>query len=145
VNQAALVHPTTPPLTRFQTSGRQRPQLRDLLQQTSTPAGIELLFQPVQKTAVLFAAGEIPAAPQHQGLIHGLLEAPVPLLDVAVLVGVVRLDLLADHPVVSQQGLIALREFLLLRQVVYRRAQPVRAVPLRHPPELPQRVLQAFA
>jgi hypothetical protein len=145
VDQTALVHATTPLLAGFQPAARQRPQHRQLLQQSRTPAGIELLLQSVQKALVLFPAGKIPAAPQHQGLVHRLLETPMPLLDVAVLVGVIRLDLLADQTVMSQQPLIALRELLLLRQVVHRRAQPIRAVPLRHGAQLPQRVLQPFA
>jgi hypothetical protein len=68
----------------------------------------------------------------------------VPLLDVAVLVRVVRLDLLADQPVMSQQSLIPLRELLLVREVVHGRAQPIRPMPLRHRPQLPQGVLQPF-
>jgi hypothetical protein len=53
----------------------------------------------VQKPAVLFSAGKIPAPTQHQRLVHRLLEPSVPLLNVAILVRVVRLDLLAAHPV----------------------------------------------
>jgi hypothetical protein len=145
VNQAALVHATTSSLTRFQPPRRQGPQHGHLLRQPWTPPGVELFRQPVQKTAVRFPARKIPAAPQQQRLVHRLLEAPVPLLDVAILVRVVRLDLLADHPVMRQQTLIPLRELLLVRQVIHGRAQPIRPMPLRHSPQFPQRVLQSFA
>jgi hypothetical protein len=69
----------------------------------------------------------------------------VPLLDVAVLVGVSGLDLLRHQPIVGQQGLVAPRELLLVRQVVHRRAQPVSAMPLRDSPQLPEGVLHPLA
>ena len=65
----------------------------------------------------------------------------MPLLDIAVLVGVVRLDLLALRAVVSQQRLVTLGEIFALRQVVDGGAQPIRAVPLRHAAQFPDGVL----
>lgn len=112
VDQAALVHATTPPLTRFQPPRRQRPQHGQLFREALTPAGVELLLQLVQEAVVLLAARTIPAAAQQQRLVHGLLETPVPLLEVAVLVAMPRLTLLPDKSVLSQQPLIALRELL---------------------------------
>jgi hypothetical protein len=94
-----------------------------------TTASVELLCQPVQKALVRFSARKIPSAAQHQRLAHCLLEAPMPLLDVAVLVGMVRLNLLPTQAVISQQPLIALGELLPLAQVVHGRAQPIRPVP----------------
>jgi hypothetical protein len=145
MDQAALVHATTPPLTRLQPPRRQRPQHRQLLRQPLKPAGIELLLHAVQQAAVLVPIREIPTAAQQQRLVHGLLEPPVPLLDVAVLVRVVGLDLLADQPVMIEQSLIAPRELFALRQVVHRRAQPVRSMPPRHAAQLSQGVLQPLA
>jgi hypothetical protein len=145
VDQAALIHTTTPPLPPFQPPRRQRPQHRQLRRQALPPASVEPLLQLLQKAVVLFPARKIPAAAQHQRLVHGLLEAPVPLLDVAVLMRLARLDLLPAQPVISQQPLITLSELAPLRQVVHGRAQPIRPVPLRHGPQLPQRILQPFA
>jgi len=144
VNQAALVHATTSPLACFQPSCRQRTQHRQLFGQPLPAPGVQLLRQPAQETLILLAARKITAATQHQGLIHGLLETPMPLLDVAVLMSVVGLDLLADHSVVTQQALITLRELLPLRQVVHCRAQTIRPMTLRYAAQVVQRVLQSF-
>lgn len=144
VNQTALVHTTTPPLARFQPPRRQRTQHRQLFGQPLPAPGVESLRQPAQETLVLLATRKIAAATQHQGLIHRLLETPMPLLDVAVLMSVVGLDLLADHPVVTQQALITLRELLPLGQVVYRRAQTIRPMTLRDAAQIVQSVLQSF-
>jgi hypothetical protein len=145
VNQAARVHATGLLLTRFQTPRRQGSQPRLFLRQALAPARVEPRAQLVQKPRIRFPAGKIPAAPQHQGLVHGLLETMMPLLDVAVLVGVIRLDLLTDQTVMRQQRLITPRELLPLRQIVDRRAQTVGAMPQRHAAQLPQRVLQPVA
>ena len=45
----------------------------------------------------------------------------------------------------TQQRLIALLKFRLLRQVVDRRCHAIGAMQPRHPAKLPQRVLQPFA
>jgi hypothetical protein len=137
VDQAALVHPTLPAPTRFQTPRRQRPQHRQFLQQALTPTGVELVFQPVQKTRVLVPTAEILAAPQQQRLSHCLLETSVPLLDVAILIGMRCLDLLPYESVMLQQSLVALRELLALRGVVHRQAHPVGPVPRRHAAQFP--------
>jgi hypothetical protein len=144
VQRAAAVHPTLHLPERLQPPLRQGPQDRQLLGQPRAPAGIELTEQLPQEGAVLVTAGEVPTAPQQQRLLHGLLEAMVPLLDVAVLVGVVRLDLLGDQPIMIHQALVTLREVLLLGQVVDRRAQPVGSMPLGHAAQFPQRILQAL-
>jgi hypothetical protein len=145
MDQAALIHTTTPPLARFQPPRRQGLQHGQLFRQSLTTIRVESVLQLTQKTVVLFSAGKIPAATQQQRLVHGLLESPVPLLDVAVLVAVGGLGLLADESVMTEQPLIPLGELLPLRQVVHRRTQPIRPVPPRHGPQLPQGVLQPFA
>ena len=142
MNQAAAIHPTAAALAGFQPSRRQRPQHGSFLGQALAPTGIELLLHLAQKLAIRFAADKVAAATQQQGLVHRLFETPVPLLDVAVLVGVIGLDLLADHPVVIQQGLIALRELAAFAQIVHRRAQAIGPVTRRHRPQLRQGVLQ---
>jgi len=55
------------------------------------------------------------------------------------------LDLLRRQPVIAHQSLIALGELGGTDRVVHRRRKPVRAMPLRHLAQLPQRVLQTFA
>jgi len=145
VQRAAAVHATADLLERLQPQHRQRPQQRALFLQTLHTPRIELTEQVPQEVQVLVPAGEVPAATQHQCLVHSVLEAVMPLLDVAVLMGMARLDLLGQQPIMLHQAFVTLCEVLLLRQVVHRRAQPVGPVPLRHPAQLPQRVLQAFA
>jgi hypothetical protein len=145
VNQAALVHATLQASTRFQAPRRQRSQHCHFLRQPLTTTGVELLFQTVEKPPVLISIGKIPAATQHQRLVHRLLEPPVPLLDVAVLIGVGCLNLLPYESIMTQQSLVALRELLPFRGVVHRQAHPVGSVPRRHASQLPQRVLQTFA
>jgi hypothetical protein len=145
VDQAALIDLHAQPLACLQSPRRQRTQHGDLLGQPRPPAGVELLQDLTQEPRVRLPAGEVTAAAQHQRLVNGLLEAPVPLLDVTVLVGVAGLDLLPQKSVVPQQRLVAAGELLGVRQVVDRRAQPVGAVPQRHAPQLPQGVLQPLA
>jgi hypothetical protein len=104
-----------------------------------------LIQQSFQKKIVLCPAPEIPAATQHERLIHCLLEATMTLLDVAVLIRLLRLNLLARHPVVIQQRPVTPRELLRVRTVVHRQAHPVRAMTRRRPAQLPERVLQTLA
>jgi hypothetical protein len=145
VDRAAAVHATAELLERLQPQPRQRPQPRAFFLQTLHTPRIELTEQLPQEGQVVVSAGEVPAAPQHQRLVHGFLEPSVPLLDVAVLVRVARLDLLGQQTIMLHQAFVTLRELLLLRGVVHRQAHPVRPVPLRHPAQFPQRILQAFA
>lgn len=62
VNQAALVHATLQSSARFQASRRQRTQRRRFLGEPLTPSGVQLVFEPVQKTRVLLTIGKISAA-----------------------------------------------------------------------------------
>jgi hypothetical protein len=98
-----------------------------------------------QERLVGRAAGEVAAAPQHQGLIESPLELPVALLDVAVLVGLGGLDGLPLQPVVPQQGLIPLVEGRPLRPRRDGGRQAVGAVQQRHAAQLEQGVLQPLA
>ena len=52
----------------------------------------------------------------------------VALLDVAVLVRLAGLDLLAVRPVVPQQRFVAAGELLRIRHVIHRRGEPVGTV-----------------
>ena len=145
VNQAAAVHARRHALARLQALSRQRTQLRNLLRQPPTPARVEPIHEPPQKSFVVRALRKIAAAAQHQLLIHRLLEAMMPLLDVPVLVPMIRLYLLRRQAIVSHQAFVTRREFLLVRRVVHRQTHAVGAMAFRHAAQLHQRVLQAFA
>jgi hypothetical protein len=134
VDEAAAIHPQPQPLARLQPPCRQRPQHRQLLRQPHLSPRVELRQQRPQERDVGLPVGEVAAAPQLQCLVQRFLEAPVPLLDVAILVGVGRLDLLPDQSVMGQQRLVTPGELLGIRQVVHRRTEPVGAVPLGHAP-----------
>jgi hypothetical protein len=110
------------------------------------PAGIGLLEQLSQEHLVSVPAGEVPAAPQHQGLVQGPLELVMALLDVAVLMALASLDGLGLQAVVLQQGLVTLLERLgPFDAWLDSGGQAVGAVQLRHAAQLPQGVLQALA
>jgi hypothetical protein len=145
VDQAAAIDARHHTLASLQAAGRQGLQPCPFLGQSLAPPGIELHQQLPQERGVVLAPGEVPAATQHQRLIDGALETPVPLLDVTVLVGLAGLNLLARYSIVGQQCLITLAELLLLGEVVDSRAQAIGAMALRHAAQLDERVLQAFA
>jgi hypothetical protein len=81
---------------------RQRSQQGAFLGQAGGSASVLRAEQLPQELRVAVAAGEVSVAPQHQGLIHRLLEAMVPLLHVAVLVPLARLNGLPLQTVVPQ-------------------------------------------
>jgi hypothetical protein len=145
VNHASLVYATLQASARFQTPRRQRTQHRQLLGETLPPTRVEPLLERLQKLRVLVATAEISAATQHQRLIHSLLETAMPLLDVAVLVRMVRLNLLPNESIMPEQPLVALPELLALGGIVHRQAHPIGPVSRRHAAQFPQRVLQPLA
>jgi hypothetical protein len=102
MEQAAAVHPTAQPSTCLQPQRRQGPQDLQLLDQALVPTRVKLAEQLSQEIPVLVPASEVSAVAQQQRLLHCLLEPPVPLFDVAVLVAVACLDLLAQQPIMLQ-------------------------------------------
>jgi hypothetical protein len=121
VNDAAGVHPRLHPLVALQSRVRKRLEVLHLRFHALPPAGIQLRQQQPQKLLVFRQRCEIAAAPQQQRLLDRPLQTVMPLFHVAVLVGLARLDLLAVHPVMPQQGLVASGELLLVAHVVHRR------------------------
>jgi hypothetical protein len=99
-HDTAALYPYLQPFARLQAMSRQRSQQGPLLSQAGNSARVLLGEQLLQENSVAIAAGEVPAAPQHQSLVHGCLEAVVPLLDIAVLVALARLDRLPLQAVV---------------------------------------------
>jgi hypothetical protein len=142
---AACLHPHPQPLERLQPAGRQWPKQRDLLGQPGLPPAVELAEQPLEEGGVGVAGREVPAAPEHQGLVEGRLEAVVPLLHVAVLVALAGLDGLGGQPVVVEQGLVTPLEGVGTAAGLDGGGQAVGAVQPGHAAELPQGVLQALA
>ena len=67
------------------------------------------------------------------------------LFDIAILVGLSRLDRLAFEAIMREQSLVSPSEHLGVGIVVDRGAQAIGAVPARNPSQFPQGVLQAFA
>jgi len=103
---AARFHPHPQPLEGLQPALGQGPQQGHLLGQPGLTPGVESAEQPLHEGGVGVAAGEVPAAPEHQGLVQGRLEAVVPLLHVAVLAPLAGPDGLGRQTVVVQQGLV---------------------------------------
>jgi hypothetical protein len=141
---AARLHPHPQPLEGLQPAGRQGPEQGPLLGQAALTPGVESAEQLPQEGGVGVAAGEVPAAPQQQGLVQGRLEAAVPLLDVAVLVAPAGSDGLGRQAVVVQQGLVTPLERLGPAAGLDGRGQAVGAVQLGHAAEFPEGVLQAL-
>ena len=74
-----------------------------------------------EEQLVVATAGEVAAAPQHQGLVDGLLEAVMTLFDIPVLVGLPRPDRLAFEAVMLEQSLVSPCEHFGFRVAVDRR------------------------
>jgi hypothetical protein len=145
-DDAARFHTHAQPLARLQSMTRQRPQQRHFLCQPHGPTGVFLPALLTQERQVAVPAGEVPAAPHHQRLVHSPLELVVALFRVAVLVALAGLDRLALQAVVTQQRLVTLLERLRPFDArLHRRRQPIRAMHLRYAAQFPQRVLQPFA
>ena len=106
-----------------------------------TPGRVARGDQFLEKPQVFVAAGEVPAATQVQSLVHGSLEMPVRRLGVAILVRLADVNPLARKAVMFQEPPIAGLKFTFGREVVDRRAQAVTAMPSRHSPQFPERVL----
>ena len=143
-DRAACLHAHAQPLARLQAAARQRPQDGHLFRQARLPPGVEPGPQLPQKGPVAVAVGEVAAATQHQGLIQGPLELAVALLDIAVLVGLARLDRLPLQAVMPQQGLVTTLEDPGVGAWLHGRREPVGAVPVRHPAQFPQGILEAL-
>ncbi len=145
VDQTAARHRHVQSSAHFQPPRRQRPQPRLLLGQPRCPARVPLPPHVFEKRRVRFPTGKVSTAAQQQRLVHRLFEMPMRRLDIAVLVGLPRLNLLPHQSVMRQQRLITPAELTPLRQIVDRRAQAIAAMPLGHAAQFRQRILQAFA
>jgi hypothetical protein len=109
------------------------------------PRRVPLRDQLRQETFILLAVGEVAAAAQQERLLDGGLQMTVRGFDVAVLMGLAGVGPLRLDLVVIHQVLIACAKLAILREVVHRCAEAVAAVPSRHAPQLPQRLLEPAA
>ena len=142
VDRAPRIHLHLDATRRLEPTRRQRTQLLHLLGLLRPPIRVQLAEQIPEVLLVRLATREVPAVPQHQLLVEGLLEPPVPLLDVPVLVPVPGLDRLPFQTVVPQQRLVPLGELRTRRARWDRGGEPVGAVNGGHATEFRQRVLQ---
>ena len=99
VDQASLVHAHRKPQATVLPLRRKRPQCRQLLGVPWMPGGIARGDHRLEESQVLLATGEVPAATQMQGLVHGGLKVPMRRLAVAVLMRLADIDPLAGEAV----------------------------------------------
>jgi hypothetical protein len=144
VNQTSGIDPTTDLQARRQPLIGQVPQRSLFLGEPIDTSGVARLHDATQEVPVLLTAGEIPAAPQQQGLIDGGLEVPVGRFGVAVLVRLADVDPLAGQAIVGQQVAVSGLELPRRGEVVHRGTQAVATMATRHAAQLPQGVLQPF-
>jgi len=142
---AAAIHTHLEALAGVQALAGQRPQQGQLLDQPRLPAAIALHEQLPHERLIRRAAGEVPAAPQHQRLVQRPLELPVALLHVAVLMRLRRVDRLALQTVVFQQCLITPLKGGPITAGRDGRRQGIGAMHPRNAAQLGQGVLQAVA
>jgi hypothetical protein len=145
LDRGPLTHAHTLTLQGFQTPTWQRPQPRLLRRELRAAAPIPPRHQRTHEIPVFLPTRESATATQHQFLIQGFFETPMPLFAIAVLVPAVGIGRLGRDAVVSHQCLIARRVLFGISFVIHRQRHAVRAMTLRHAAKLPERVLQALA
>jgi hypothetical protein len=145
MDRAARVDPGLESPGHLQPASRQRRQHGHFLAKTLPPIGIASGHEPLEERLIVASAGEIAAASEHQGLVDGLLEAVMTLLDVAILVGLPRPDRLAFEPVMREQSVVPAGEQLGFGIAVDRGGQAIGAVSPGDSSQFPQGVLQALA
>lgn len=144
-DRAARHHLHQQPLQRLQTPVRQRPQPRQLLGNALLPARVLPSHHAVHESRVLCPRRKIAAATHQQRLLQGTFELPMTLFAIAVLMAAVRVRRLRPHPVVIHQSLVILGESFRVAILIHRQGHAIRAMPQRHAPKGPDRVLKAFA
>ena len=145
VDRAPGIDPGLEPSRHLQPANRQRREHGPFFMETLLSVGIASGHELLEERLIVASAGEIAAAPQHQGLVDGLLEAVVALLDVAILVGLPRLDRLTFEAIMREQSLISPGEHLGFGVAIDRGGQAIGAVSPGDSSQFPQGVLQPFA
>jgi len=129
------------PSRHLQATNRQRRQHGHFFEKSLLSVGIASGHELFEKRLVVASAGEIAAAPEHQGLVDGLLETMVTLLDVAILVGLSWLDRLTFEAIMGEQSLVSASEQLGFGIAVDRGGQAIGAVSPGDSSQFPQGVL----
>jgi hypothetical protein len=145
VDRAARIDPRLEPSGHLQPSGRQGRQDGHLFMESLLSVGVAPGHEPPEERLIVASIGEVTAASEHQGLVDGLLEAVMTLLDVAILVGLSRPDRLAFEAIMREQSLVSPGEHSRVGIAVDRRGQAIGAVTPGNPSQLPQGVLEAVA
>jgi hypothetical protein len=145
VDRAPRVDPSLDPSGHLKPASRKGREHGHLLEKALLSIGIAPGHELLEERLIVASAGEIAAPAKHQGLVDGLLEAAMALLDVTILVGLSRLDRLGFEAIMRHQGLVSPSEHLRLWISVDRRGQAIGAVPPGNPSQFPQGVLQPFA
>ena len=112
VDRAPRIDPRLEPSGHLQPASRQGRQHGHFFTETLLSRGIASGHELLEKRLVVASAGEIAAPSEHQGLVDGLLEAVMALLDIAILVGLPRLDRLTFELVMREQCLVSLSKHL---------------------------------
>ena len=107
MDRAPGIDPGLESPSHLQPASRQGRQHGHFLMKTLLSVGIASGHELLEERLIVASTGEITAASEHQGLVDGLLEAVMTLLDVAILVGLPRLDRLAFELVMREQGLVS--------------------------------------
>jgi hypothetical protein len=107
MDRAPGIDPRFEPAGHLQPASRQGRQHGHLLTKTLLSVGIASGHELLEEQLIIASAGEIAAPTQHQGLVDGLFETMMTLLDVAILVGLPRLDRLAFELVMREQSLVS--------------------------------------
>jgi hypothetical protein len=145
VDRAARIDPRPEPSGHLQPSGRQGRQDGRLFMKTLLSVGVAPGHELLEEQLIIAPAGEVATAPEHQGLIDGLLETVMTLLDIAILVGLSWPDRLTFEPVMREQSPVSPSEHLRVGVAVDRRGQAIGAVTPRDSSQFPQGVLHPFA
>jgi hypothetical protein len=137
VDCAPRIDPGLEPSGHLQPTGRQSGQDGKFFSETLPSVGIAPGHEPLEERLIVAPAGEIATPPQHQGLVGGLLETVMTLLDVAILVGLSRPDGLAFEAIMREQPLVSAREHLGFWAAVDRSGQAIGAVSPRDSSQFP--------
>jgi hypothetical protein len=112
MDRAPGIDPGFEPASHLQPANRQRRQHGHFLTKTLLSSGIASGHELLEKRLVVASTGEITAPSEHQGLVDRLLETVMTLFDIAILVGLSRLDGLAFETVMREQCLVSLSKHL---------------------------------
>jgi hypothetical protein len=145
MDRAPGIDPGLESPSHLQPASRQGRQHGHLLTKTLLSVGIASGHELLEEDLIVASTGEIATASEHQGLVDGLLKAVMTLLDVAILVGLSRLDRLAFELVMCEQSLVSASEHLGFWIAVDRGGQAIGAVSPGNSSQFPQGVLKALA